>query len=133
MQSLKISLWISAVGCLTAMPFLILPWDVIENIFLLFGVGVIPNDAITIYLFRIVCAAFGFIGIFFVILARNPLQYMPMLNLSAYGLICFGLLCLVLGSGLNMEFKLYVGDVLFGLILGPLIALLSKKEKAKTL
>lgn len=130
MNRLKTTLWISAIGCLIAIPFAVIPWNIIESIFLWLGVELIASP-ITIYLFRIVCAVFGLIGIFFIILAKNPLKYGYMLDLGAYGLIFFGLLCLILGISLDMSLKLYIGDALFGLILGVLIVILSKIEKEK--
>lgn len=130
MSGLKITLWISAIGCLIATPFTILSWDIIQSIFLWFGIEPISDDPITIYLFRIVCGVFGLIGIFFVILAKNPFQYGYMLNLGAYGLILLGVLCLMLGLSLNMPVKLYIGDALFGLVLGLLIVILSQMENS---
>lgn len=126
MNSLKITLWISAVGCLIAAPFTFLPWGIIENIFLWFGVEPIPNNLITTYLFRMACGVFALIGIFFIILAKNPFKYGVMLHLGAYGLIFLGTLCLILGLSLNMPLKLYIGDTLFGLVLGFLIVILSQ-------
>lgn len=77
------------------------------------------------YLFRIVCGIVGLIGIYFIILARNPLGYGPMLKLGAYGLIIFGSLSLILGVSLVMPPKVYIGDALSGLVLGIVIIILS--------
>ena len=52
-----------------------------------------------------------------------------MLDLGAYGLIVFGLLSLIVGSVLGLPLKMYIGDALFGLILGIIIAILSSKAK----
>lgn len=125
-NSLKITLWISAIGCLLAVPFTVLPWNIIESAFLWLDVKPIHDSPITIYLFRIICGVFGLIGIFFAILARNPLQYGYMLNLGAYGLIFFGLLSLILGLNLDVPLKLYIWDALFGLVIGLFVVILSR-------
>ena len=44
MKSLKAALWVAAIGCLTAVPFIALPWSVVDKIALLFGIELIPND-----------------------------------------------------------------------------------------
>jgi hypothetical protein len=132
MKSLKIALWVVAIGCLISVPFIVLPWSLIERIILWFGVDPMPNAPLAVYLFRVVCGVFGLIGIYFVILARNPLRYGPMLDLAAFGLILFGLLSLFVGVSLQMSPKVYIGDALSGLILGIAITLLSFKAK-KTL
>lgn len=125
MKSLKLALWITAIGCLVAVPFIVLPWSIVENIILLFGIEPLPNNPVVMYLFRIVCGIVGLIGIYFIILARNPLGYGPMLKLGAYGLIIFGSLSLILGVSLVMPPKVYIGDALSGLVLGIVIIILS--------
>ncbi|MFC1614107.1 hypothetical protein ACFL5K_02300 [Gemmatimonadota bacterium] len=129
MKSLKIVLWICALGCLTAVPLVILPWGIIENIMLCFGLEPIPDTPAAMYFVRVACGVFGLVGIFFIILARNPLDYGPMLNLCAYGLIVFGLLSLIIGLSLKMSPIVFLGDVIFGIILGILIAILSSKAQ----
>jgi len=67
------------------------------------------------------------IGIFFVILARNPLKYGAMLPLAAYGLLCYGVFCLVGGIRYGLPVWTYSGDVIFGVVAGVLILVLRKK------
>ena len=129
MKSLKAALWICAIGCLTAVPFIILPWGVIENIMIRFGVEPIPDIPAAMYFVRIACGVFGLIGIYFIILARNPLTHGPMLNLGAYGLIFFGLLALILGLSLEISPLVFLGDAVFGIVLGIFIAVLSSKAR----
>ena len=129
MKSLKVALWVAAFGCLTAVPFIVLPWSAIESIVFWFGMEPLPNIPVVIYFFKVVLGVFGLIGIYFIILARNPLGYGPMLNLGAYGLVLFGLLALILGFTIGIPPIVYIGDVLFGLILGIVILILSSKLK----
>jgi len=129
MNSLKVVLWVVALGCLTAVPFIFLPWTAIESIISWFGIDPMPNVPVVIYSFKVVFGIFGLIGIFFIILARNPLGYGPMLDLGAYGLVLFGLLALILGVSNGIRPIVYAGDALSGLILGIIILILSSKLK----
>ena len=129
MTSLKIALWICALGCLAAIPFIVLPWGIIENIMMWFGLEPIPGIPAVMYFIRITCGVFGLIGIYFIILARNPLGYGPMLNLGAYGLIVFGLLALILGLNLNISLTVFLGDAIFGIALGSVIVFLSSRAQ----
>ena len=54
MKSLKLTLWIAAIGCLAAVPFIVLPWSIVENIILWLGFEPLPDSPVVIYLFRIV-------------------------------------------------------------------------------
>jgi uncharacterized membrane protein YuzA (DUF378 family) len=122
-------LWLVAISCLAAVPFLFLPWATVENIGSSFGLQTFPNTPTAIYFLKISFAVFGLIGVFFFILARNPFGYGPMLHLGAYGLILFGLSALVLGNSLDMPVIVYLGDGLAGLILGAAILFFASKTK----
>ncbi len=118
MKGLKIALWIAAISCLTAIPFVFLPWSAVVGFSSWFGVETLPDTPIAIYFFKITFAVFGLIGIFFAILARNPFNYGPMLNLGGLGLILFGVLALSTGFFSAVPPIVYLGDGLSGLILG---------------
>jgi uncharacterized membrane protein YjjP (DUF1212 family) len=70
---------------------------------------------------------FGLIGIFFLILARNPLKYGAMLLLAAYGLLCFAVFCLAGGIRYGLPVWIYSGDVIFGAVAGSLLLIFRKK------
>ncbi|MBN1292608.1 MAG: hypothetical protein JXB48_12280 [Candidatus Latescibacteria bacterium] len=127
MKGLKIALWVTAIGCLTAVPFIFLPWAAVESIGSWFGVEQLPDTLIAIYFFKVVFGVFGLIGVFFIILARNPLKYGPMLHLGAVGLILFGLLALILGLSIGLPLIVYLGDGLSGLVLGGAVFIFSSK------
>ncbi len=129
MKSLKIALWIAAIGCLSYVQFIALPWFLIESIALGFGLDPVPNVPVAMYFFRVACGMFGLMGIYFIILARNPLSYGPMLDLGAYGLIVFGLLSFIVGFRIGIPPIVYIGEALFGVILGTIITILSSKAK----
>lgn len=127
MKFLQAALCVTAFGCLTAFPFIFLPLNAVNEIITRFGAQPFPNLPSVVYLFRIACAIICLIGVFFVILALNPMRYGPMLRLGAYGLIIFGVLSLVFGSTLELPKVVFIGDGAAGLILGTLIATLAKK------
>lgn len=126
-HSLKVVLWITGIGCLMAVPFIFLPWSVIKAMASFFGHDPMPDVPIMVYYIKVMCGAGGFMGIFFIILARNPLAYGPMLYLGAYGLIVLGLLELILGIIIDVYPKVYIFDVSFALILGIIILVFSLK------
>jgi hypothetical protein len=67
------------------------------------------------------------IGVFFVILARNPLKYGAMLLLAAYGLLLFGVLILMGSLRYKLPFITYIVDVIFCFITGALILFFRKE------
>ncbi len=97
MKGLKIILWICAIGCLLGFIFAVFPWRAITALFNWVGLQPPVAEPITVFMFRLCLAIFGMIGIFFVILARNPLKYGAMLLLAAYGLLFYGVFNLVGG------------------------------------
>jgi hypothetical protein len=129
MKALKLVLWIAAVGCLAAVPFMVLPWSVFDKITLVFGIEPVPDNPLVMYILKVSCGVYGLIGVFFIILARNPLAYGAMLDLAAYGLTLFGLLSLIVGSSLEVPLRVFAGDSLSGLVLGIMIIVLSIKVK----
>jgi asparagine N-glycosylation enzyme membrane subunit Stt3 len=129
MKSLKISLWVTGLGCLAAVPFIFIPWSYIGIITSWFNIEPLPNAPIVIYFYKTVFAVFGLIGIFFIILALDPFGYGIMLDLGAYGLMLFGVLTLILGLTLTIPIIVYLGDSLSGLFLGIIIKILSSKQR----
>lgn len=129
MKCLKIALWIAAIGCLTAVPFIFLPWAVVETIGSWFGVEPLPDTPVAIYFFKIAFGIFGLIGVFFIILARNPLTYGPMLHLAIFGTILFGFLALIVGFAIGLPPIVYIGDGLSGVVLGFAMLIFSSKSK----
>jgi hypothetical membrane protein len=69
----------------------------------------------------------GMIGVFFVILARNPLKYGEMLLLSAYGLLLLGVFLLIGNIYYAFPLITYIVKVIICFILGALILLFRKE------
>ncbi len=127
MKHLKIALGVTAIGCLTAVPFIFLPWEVLQDFISRFGIDPLPRMPVFIYFFKVVCGVCGLIGLFFILLTRNPMGYGRMLELGGYGLLIFGLLALITGASLGIPLIVYFGDGIFGVVLGTLISILSSK------
>jgi len=127
MKALKIILWICAISCLSGFIIAALPWQAVTAWFNLIGYQPPSPEPITVFMFRLCLAICGMIGIFFVILARNPLKYGAMLQLTAYGLLFYGVCCLVGGIRYGLPVWIYAGDVIFGVIVGILLFIFRKK------
>jgi hypothetical protein len=127
MKILKIILWICAIFCLLGFIFAPFPWRTITAWFNWVGYQPPAAEPITVFMFRLCLALFGVIGIFFAILACNPLKYGAMLLLAAYGLMCYGVISLLGGIRYVLPVWMYAGDVIFGVIAGVLIIIFRKK------
>ena len=127
MKGIKIILWISAVSCLLGFIFAALPWRTITAWFDFVGIQSPGAEGITVFLFRLCLVLFGMIGIFFAILARNPLKYGAMLLLASYGLVIYGIFSLVAGVRYRLPVWIYANDVIFGVVAGVLLLIFRKK------
>ena len=85
MKELKIILWITAIGCLLDSVLAALPWKAITAFCDWAGIQTPIALPFTVFMYRLCSVLFGILGIFFVILARNPLQYGGMLLLVSKG------------------------------------------------
>jgi hypothetical protein len=68
--------------------------------------------------------AYGMIGVFFGILARNPLKYGGMLPFAALFLFCYASFRLTGGILYQYPIGLYIGDVVLCILIGFLILFL---------
>ena len=127
MKALKIILWISAIGSLSGFITAFLPWHIIMDWMILTGIKPPGNEPATIYMFRLGFMAYGMIGIFLLVLAKNPLKYEAMLPLAAGFLICYALFRLVGGILYKYPIWHYIGDFIVGIVFGIFILVLRKR------
>jgi hypothetical protein len=127
MKGLKIVLWICAICCLLGFIFATLPWHAMTTLYHWSGVQPPTPEPTTVLMFRLCGATFGMIGIFFIILARNPLNYGAMLLLAAYGLLGFGIFCLVGGIRGGLPVLVYSTKFIFFVVVSVLILIFRKK------
>jgi energy-converting hydrogenase Eha subunit C len=127
MKGLKIVLWICAICCLLGFIIAALPWQAIVALYHWKGIQPPATEPTTVFMFRLCGVTCGMIGIFFVILARNPLNYGAMLLLASYGLLGFGLFCLVGGIRYGLPVLVYSEKFIFFVVLGILTLMFRKK------
>jgi len=123
MKGLKIVLWILGVGMLLSFPFLLVPWRFMAAWCARMGVEIALAAPVAAYMTRGLLVCCGLIGVFFVILAKDPLRYGPMLPLAGYGLVLTGLVCLAGGIRYKLPVIMFAGDVIFCIVAGLLILL----------
>ena len=127
MKGLKNTLWVCAIGFLLSFIFAALPWRALTAWGNQFGLQMPTAEPYTVFLFRVCLATYGMIGVFFVILARNPLKYGEMLLLAAYGLLLLGVLDLIGSIRYALPFITYIVDVIFCFITGILILIFRRE------
>lgn len=127
MKGLKIILWICAISCLLGFIFAVLPWQVMNTFIHWTGIRPPTAEPPTIFVIRLFAATYGMIGIFFVILAGNPLSYNAMLLLAAYGLIFGGIFYLVDGIKYGIPVWYCSQKAISSVVLGVLILIFKKK------
>jgi hypothetical protein len=127
MKVLKAALWLSAIYCLVESSGVLLPWRAITAYFDFWGYQVPTAEPINVFMVRLFSALFGMIGIFFIILAQNPLKYGAMLLLAAYGLLCLGVFYFLCGILYGLPDSIY-WDIIIVVAAGILILIFRKSE-----
>lgn len=122
MCPLKTCLWIVGVGCLLAVFGLFLPLSVIESLAKVFGDQAFPPDSpVFAYALRGLSATYVAVGVFYVILALNPMKYGLLVPFSGAAGIFVGLACAVCGPLTEVPPLWFLGDFLFCTVFGILI------------
>jgi len=129
MRALKICLWIAGVGCLVSVFGMFLPMSMLEFIVKAFGGEAIPDLPQCAYAIRVVSAAFVGVGVFFVILALNPMAYGVLVPFSGLSAVVLGIICLITGMAVGMPLLWFLGDSLSCLVLGILIFFFWRQAK----
>jgi hypothetical protein len=121
MRALKICLWIAGVGCLLSVFGMFLPMSVFESIAKFFGIESLPDSPLLVYAVRLMSATYAAVGVFFVILALDPMKYGVMVPFSGVGAVFVGVVCAIAGLLAAMPLWWFLGDSLSCLVLGVLI------------
>ena len=127
MKGLKITLWFTAVCCLSGFALAALPWKAMTALCGWAGIQAPSAMPLTVFIYRLFSAVIGVIGIFFVMLARNPLKYGGMLSLAAYGISGYGIFALFGGMRYGFPAWTYSLDFTFGVVVGILLIIFRKK------
>jgi len=123
MKGLKVILWICGIAFLLSFVFLFVPWRFMVAWCGRMGVEVSVTEPVAAYVTRVILVCCGLIGVFFVILAKDPLRYGPMLPLAGNGLVLAGLACLAWGMRYRLPFIMFGFDTIFCIVTGVLILL----------
>ena len=129
MRGLKICLWITGILCLLAVFGMFLPISVFESIAKFFGLESLPDSPLLMYAARLMLATYAAVGIFFIILALNPLKYGVIVPFSGLAAMFVGVVCAIAGPLTAMPFWWFMGDSLSCLILGVLILVFWQQAK----
>ncbi len=129
MRALKICLWIAGVGCLLSVFGMFLPMSVFESIAKFFGIESLPDSPLLVYAFRLMSATYAAVGVFFIILALQPMKYGVMVPFSGVGAVFVGVVCAIAGLLTAMPLWWFLGDSLSCLVLGVLILVFWQQAK----
>jgi len=121
MRALKICLWIAGVGCLLSVFGMFLPMSAIESIAKFFGIESLPDSPLLVYAVRLMSGTYAAVGVFFIILALDPMKYGVMVPFSGVGAVFVGVVCAIAGLLTAMPLWWFLGDSLSCLVLGVLI------------
>ena len=122
MKGLKVVLVVIGVLCfVSSAPGTVLPWSSLVRCAGVMGLEVPPEHPVVVYSMRVESLAFALIGIFFLVLASDPLRYRPMLVLAVCGLFAVAAVALVAGWLIQMQPLWYLGDAAGCAVAGVLI------------
>ena len=121
MRALKICLWIAGIGCLLSVFGMLLPLSVLESFAKAFGAQAFPDSPLVIYATRVMSAMAVAVGVFFVILALDPMKYGVMVPFSGLAAVFLGLVCGITGLAVGMPPLWFLGDSLSCVVMGVLI------------
>ncbi|MFZ2148035.1 MAG: hypothetical protein WAV28_12510 [Sedimentisphaerales bacterium] len=129
MRGLKICLWIAGFGCLLSVFGMFLPMSAFESFAKFFGLESLPDSPLLMYAARLMSATYAATGIFFIILALNPVKYGVMVPFSGLAAVFVGVVCAIAGLLSEMPFWWFMGDSLSCLVLGVLILVFWQQAK----
>ncbi len=129
MRALKICLWIAGVGCLLSVFGVFLPMSVFESIAKFFGIESLPDSPLLVYAVRLMSATYAAVGVFFIILALQPMKYGVMVPFSGVGAVFVGVVCAIAGLSTAMPLWWFLGDSLSCLVLGVLVLVFWQQAK----
>ena len=129
MRALKICLWIAGFACLLSVFGMFLPVSVWESITKFFGIESLPDSPQFMYAVRLMSGTYAAVGVFFIILALDPMKYGVMVPFSGLGAVFVGVVCAIAGLLAEMPLWWFLGDSLSCLVLGVLILVFWQQAK----
>ena len=132
MRALKICLWIAGILCLLSVVGMFLPVSSLDSISKAFGAESFPDSPLVLYLVRVMLATYAGVGVFFIILALDPMKYGILVPFSGIAAVVFGLICAITGLVVGMPVMWFLGDFLSCAVLGVLIIVFWQKAKKRS-
>ncbi len=129
MRALKICLWIAGFACLLSVFGMFLPVSAWESITKFFGIESLPDSPQFMYAVRLMSGTYAAVGVFFIILALDPMKYGVMVPFSGLGAVFVGVVCAIAGPLAEMPLWWFIGDSLSCLVLGVLILVFWQQAK----
>jgi len=129
MRALKICLWIAGIVCLLSVFGMFLPVSAWESITKFFGIESLPDSPQFMYAVRLMSGTYAAVGVFFIILALDPMKYGVMVPFSGLGAVFVGVVCAIAGLLAEMPLWWFLGDSLSCLVLGVLILVFWQQAK----
>jgi len=133
MRGLKICFWVGGFFCLLSLVGVFLPVAVLESIFKCFGVdaaGVLGRPMVE-YIVRLVAGTYGAVGVYLLILAKEPMRYGALVPFTAVASLLLGAGCIVIGMMVGMPAKWFLGDAGGCLVFGVVVLLLWWRVKGE--
>lgn len=122
MRGLKVVLVVVGIVCfVSSAGALVLPWPSIVRALGTIGLEAPPEHPVVIYGARLMVLAFALIGVFFLVLASDPLRYRPMLVLAVCGCFAVAACALVTGWLTGIQPLWYLGDAVSCAVAGVFI------------
>ena len=131
MRSLKICLWIAAIGCLLSVFGIFLPLSVLESFANFFGAESLglPDSPLFVYVVRVVSAMAVATGVYLIILALDPMKYPVLIPFTGLASVFLGVVCGITGLAVGMSPLWFLGDSLSCLVVGGLIFIFWRQTK----
>jgi len=111
MKGLRVMLVVMGILCVVSCaPGAVAPWSTINHGFQVLGYESLPDRALVVYGVRQSSLWLALMGVFFLVLAADPMRYRPMLVLTVCGLFLTAALSLAAGLLTHMQPPWYLFD-----------------------
>jgi hypothetical protein len=111
MTAVRIVLVMLGIVCiLSTAPGAVAPWPSIVHWLGVLGLEPMPDHPLVVYCVRLSSLGFALIGVFFLVVATNPVRYGPMVALAVCGLFLTAALAVATGIQTRMQPPWYLAD-----------------------